>query len=1044
MKQHFSFLIIWCFVFPIFHLPSSIIHAQETFPVNGAPDNRHNYYALINAKLYVDYQTVIEKATLLIKDGIVMDAGNKITVPTGAVIYDLKGKSIYPSLIDIYAAYGMPEIKKGERNWNRAPQMKSNTKGAYGWNQAIKPETEADKLFVADNKSAEDLRKLGFGSALTFKRDGIARGSAVFVSLANENENKTILKDKAAAMYSFDKGTSTQDYPSSQMGSIALLRQTYYDADWYKQGTKEKEYNISLDAWNKIQSLPQIFETADKLSALRADKIGDEFKMQYIIKGDGDEYQRMNDIKATNARFILPLNFPAAFDVEDPYDAALVSYSEMKNWEMAPLNPSAFEKKNIPFAITADGLKDKKEFWKNLRKAIEYGLSETQALKSLTFTPAEMLGMQNKIGSLKNGMLANFIITSGNLFDEKNIIYENWVQGDEYVLKDMNVMDIRGNYNLTVGTGIYNLKISGEAEKPKGEISINDTVKATETNLSLSGKIISINYFFRKDDGPARLSGNVSPNPDGSNTWMMKGKGQLSNGEWIEWNATFKSVLIPKDTVKKDTANKSPSPSGEGKGVRRYPTLDDVIYPFTAYGQKKQDSTLLEKFRNRWDAVIIKNATVWTNEAEGILQNKDVMITDGKIVRIGENLEVPNTVQAKIIDGTGKHLTAGIIDEHSHIAISKGVNEGAQASSAEVRIGDVIDCDDINIYRNLAGGVVASQLLHGSANPIGGQSGIIKLRWGKSPEEMKIKNADGFIKFALGENVKQSNWGDLYTQRFPQTRMGVEQVYYDYFIRAKEYSSMWKEYQGNENVFEWGKSSPSPRKDLELDAIAEILDKKRFITCHSYVQSEINMLMYVGDSMGFKVNTFTHILEGYKVADKMKARGIGASSFSDWWAYKMEVKEAIPYNGALMNKMGITVAYNSDDAEMARRLNQEAAKAVKYGGLSEEEALKFVTLNPAKLLHLDSHMGSIKVGKDADVVLWTDNPLSIYAKVDKTIVDGVVYYDADTDQKLREEIRKERARIINLMIQAKKGGEPTQKQERKEKKEYNCRGEWEE
>ncbi|MEK6616030.1 MAG: amidohydrolase family protein, partial [Bacteroidota bacterium] len=309
---------------------------------------------------------------------------------------------------------------------------------------------------------------------------------------------------------------------------------------------------------------------------------------------------------------------------------------------------------------------------------------------------------------------------------------------------------------------------------------------------------------------------------------------------------------------------------------------------------------------------------------------------------------------------------------------------------------------------------------------------------GKSPEEMKIKNADGFIKFALGENVKQSNWGELNTQRFPQTRMGVEQVYYDYFTRAKEYSSRWKEYQANENVFEWGKSISSPRKDLELDAVAEILDKKRFITCNSYVQSEILMLMHIGDSMGFQVNTFTHILEGYKVADKMKAHGVGASSFSDWWAYKMEVKEAIPYNPALLEKMGIVTAVNSDDAEMARRLNQEAAKSIKYGNLSEEEALKLVTLNPAKLLHLDSHMGSIKVGKDADVVLWTDNPLSIYAKVEKTIIDGVVYYDADTDKQLREDMRKDRARIINLMIEAKKGGAPTQKPEKKEKKEYSC------
>ncbi len=1046
------------FVFTLCLLPSAFLLSQETFPTNGAPDIRHNYYAFTNAKIYVDYQTVIEKATLLIKDGVVVDAGDKVIVPKGAVVVDLKGKSIYPSLIDIYSTYGMPEIKKPERV--RGPQMESNTKGAYGWNQAIHPETEADKLFIADSKSADELRKLGFGAVMTFKKDGIARGSSVFVSLANKNENEIILKDKAAAMYSFDKGTSTQDYPSSLMGSIALLRQTYYDALWYEQQTPLSsgrgaggEVNISLDSWNKIQSLPQIFEVNDKLSALRADNIGDEFKIQYIVKGNGDEYQRMDEIKSTHARFILPLKFPAPYDVEDPYDAAIVSYADLKNWEMAPMNPSAFEKNFIPFALTTDGMKDKKDFWKNIRKAIEYGLTEKTALKALTVTPAEMIGMQNQVGTLQKGMIADFMITSGNLFDEKNVIYENWIQGEQYVVKDMNLIDLRGNYQLSISgqnessevktpslfMRSYNLKISGEAEKPKSDISIGDTAKVT-AEFSLSGNLVTLNFTPKGDSTVIRLSGMTVPSSvslQGGETFAMKGKGQVSNGRWVNWTATYQSAV----EAKKDSSKiPPPAPSKGGQTAGKYPTLDDVIYPFTAYGQKKTDSTLIEKLWNRWDAIIIKNTTVWTNEADGILKNKDVMITDGKIVAIGTNLTVPATVKAKIIDGTGKQLTPGIIDEHSHIAISQGVNEGTQASSAEVSIGDVIDCEDINIYRQLSGGVVAAQILHGSANPIGGQSGIIKLRWGKSPEEMKIKGADGFIKFALGENVKQSNWGDVNTVRFPQSRMGVEQVYYDFFTRAKEYDARWMAYATSAT-----KSKtfiPPPRRDLELEALVQILDKKRFITCHSYVQSEVNMLIHVGDAMGFKVNTFTHILDGYKVADKMKAHGAGASTFSDWWAYKMEVVDAIPYNAALMDKMGLVTAVNSDDAEMARRLNQEAAKSIKYGGLSEEEALKLCTLNPAKLLHLDKTMGSIKVGKSADLVLWTDDPLSIYAKADKTIIDGQIYFDADADKKLRDEMQTDRARIINLMIQAKKGGEPIQKPERKEKKEYSCHEEF--
>ena len=357
---------------------------------------------------------------------------------------------------------------------------------------------------------------------------------------------------------------------------------------------------------------------------------------------------------------------------------------------------------------------------------------------------------------------------------------------------------------------------------------------------------------------------------------------------------------------------------------------------------------------------------------------------------------------------------------------------------------DAINPDDINIYRQLAGGVTASQLLHGSANAIGGQSAIIKLKWGESAPNMLIKGADGFIKFALGENVKQANWGDANRVRFPQTRMGVEQVYMDHFIRAKEYAKAWADYNSQTTTAMRGKSKIAaatlqiPRRDIELDALAEILAKKRFITCHSYVQSEINMLMKVADSLGFKVNTFTHILEGYKVADKMAKHGVGGSTFSDWWAYKMEVKDAIPYNASLMSREGVTVSINSDDAEMARRLNQEAAKTVLYGGLSEEEAWKMVTLNPAKLLHLDNRMGSIRAGKDADLVLWNNNPLSIYARPEFTMIEGTVYYSRQSDDQNHETMQAERARLIQKMIQAKAGGQTTQRPTMRRQRMWHC------
>jgi imidazolonepropionase-like amidohydrolase len=288
---------------------------------------------------------------------------------------------------------------------------------------------------------------------------------------------------------------------------------------------------------------------------------------------------------------------------------------------------------------------------------------------------------------------------------------------------------------------------------------------------------------------------------------------------------------------------------------------------------------------------------------------------------------------------------------------------------------------------------------------------------------MIYSNSPKFIKFALGENVKQSRSSS--GTRFPQTRMGVEDVYLDYFQRAREYDTR--------------KKSGAPyRKDLEMETLAEILNGERFITCHSYVQSEINMLMKVAEKFNFRVNTFTHILEGYKLADKMREHGVGGSSFSDWWAYKYEVADAIPYNAAILHQEGVVVAINSDDSEMQRRLNQEAAKSVKYGGVSEEDALKFVTLNPAKLLHIDDRVGSIKAGKDADIVLWSDHPLSVYAKAEKTMIDGIVYFDMERDLGLRDAIREERSMLINKMLGEKIKGKPVQTPKRRQEVELEC------
>lgn len=964
--------------------------AQETFPRNDVKDNRSGQYAFTNATIVVDPQTTLQNATLLIKDGKIEQVGANITVPKGYATIDIKGKYIYPSLIDMFTSYGLPEMERsrGGRGFGGAEQIETKTKGAYNANEAVKSHYNASDEFSINSKDADELLKSGFGAVHTLKEDGLARGTGAFVTLNKKNDNTALLKQKVSANYSLAKGSSTQSYPVSMMGFIAVLRQTYMDASWFSSQSPRPFADNSLEAWTQSQRYPQLFDAGSWENVLRADKVGDEFGVQYIIKSGGDEYKRINEIKASKATLIVPINFPDAYDVEDPLDAQSVSLADMKHWELAPTNLASLEKNGITFSITSSGLRKMDDFLPNVRKAIANGLSETAALKALTTTPAQLLNVSDQVGSLTKGKLANFIITSGKIFDDKTIIYQNWVQGEVNSLKPLDTKDFSGLYNLNINGQTYQLEISGEAGSHKAKIKVDTTFM--DANATISNDLITLSFKPQKQSTESiRLSG-------WSEGTGWKGKGQLADGTWVSWTGTR--------TGDAPAANARKSRESE-----KQEELGQLIFPFAAHGYPALPTT---------ETILIKNATVWTNESDGILQNTDVLLKDGKISKIGKNISESG---ATVVDGTGKHLTSGIIDEHSHIGAAS-INDIA-TNSGMVRIGDVIDPEAINIYRALAGGVVAVQILHGSANPIGGQSALVKLRWGESPENMKIQGADGFIKFALGENVKRSS--NTNSIRYPQTRMGVEQVYVDAFTNAREYDKQWKAYNGLSTKEKAG--ALKPRRDLADETMLEILNKQRFISCHSYVQSEINMLMKVAEQFDFRINTFTHILEGYKVADKMAEHGVAGSTFSDWWNYKWEVRYAIPYNAALMQRAGVLTAINSDDAEMGRRLNQEAAKSVKYAGMSEEEALKMVTLNPAKMLHLDDKMGSIKTGKSADVVLWNDHPLSVYAKPLKTIIDGKVYFDVEKDAANNQALDAERARLIQKLKNAKKSGAPTQR-----------------
>jgi len=414
--------------------------------------------------------------------------------------------------------------------------------------------------------------------------------------------------------------------------------------------------------------------------------------------------------------------------------------------------------------------------------------------------------------------------------------------------------------------------------------------------------------------------------------------------------------------------------------------------------------------------VLIQNATILT-VTHGIIEHGSILIRDGKIAEVGKDIKAPK--DAEVIDATGQYVMPGIIDCHSHIAIDGGVNEGSISVSSMANIKEVLDSDDIAIYRDLAGGVTEANVLHGSANPIGGQTIVIKLRWGQPADNSPFEGAVPGIKFALGENPKRSNFSiPGQPKRYPATRMGVEETIRAAFTEARDYKNAWDTY--NKKVGAGEKNLIPPRRDLKLEPLVEVLEGKRYVHAHCYREDEILMLLRVAKEFGFKVRTLQHVLEGYKVADEIAAAGAYGSTFSDWWAYKVEAFDAIPYNMALMTRRGVIMSVNSDDAEEATHLNQEAAKSMKYGGLTHNEALRLVTLNPAIQLGIEKRVGSIEVGKDADLAVYNRDPLSAYAVVQKTLIDGKVYFDRAKDIAGRAKLEQEKKELLE---KEKKAGE---------------------
>lgn len=989
----------------------------STKPEEGIRTKSHTYTAYTNLRIVISSNKVIPNGMIVVKNGIIESISESNIVPKGAIEVSLFGKWAYPSFIE---PYGIQKGISARGSYRNAPTKdKPSVAGTRHWNEAIYPENRMiDELPTnIDSKFAKEWQEIGVGTVLLASNDKMMRGSGVIVLPNSSSTKDQIVSENFGQYISFDKGSSTTPYPSSLMGGIALLRQAFYDADWYKKASEIQrnspsilmERNVSLQALAESleKKTPFIFDTQNELNLFRAEKIVKEFSLPAIYVGSGLEYRRLEDVKKIQPTLLLPVNFPPVPDVTSLSSRTDISYGTLRYWYFAPFNPFLLDSAGVNFCFTSYSLKNKKDYLPNIRKAIAHGLPENIALDALTIRPATLLQIDKQVGTLETGKLANFFVASGNIFSDTSEIERSIVQGQETLFIKDGIQNIRGHWTLKSENSSFptlQIDITGKKDAPSLSVkslgfSLPSTIKHSDFGTYFTIVTDSLGY-----EGVTRFeSKSFAKSPSGN--------AETGDGNSFKWVCTLDSVYTEKKNIKASEKH----------------TMEIVLLtPEEPFGFEKVPTK---------KSVLFKNATIWTSDNDGILKNTDLLISNGTITSIGKS--ATTTAVDTTIDCTNFVITPGIIDEHSHIAISQGVNEGTHSITTEVRIGDVLNPDDVNIYRQLAGGVTSSHLLHGSANSMGGQLQYIKLRWGANADGLRFTDAPGTVKFALGENVKQSNWGDNNVTRYPQTRMGVEEIIRDGFTAVLEYEAAMKGYDTASATVK--SSKLPPRRDIQLDALLEIVKGLRKIHCHSYVQSEILMLMRLCEEYGFKVQTFTHILEGYKLATEMAKHGVGASTFADWWAYKFEVYDAIPENAGIMNEQNVLVSINSDDAEMARRLNHEAAKSVKYGDVTEIDALKFITINSAKQMLVEKRTGSIAVGKDADIVLWNGNPLSNYSKVLQTYVDGILLFDIFYDQQLKNRDTAIRQFLEQKAMSSLKKGEPSSKKNsRIPPREYDC------
>ncbi len=963
-------------------LASSTLGAQQssrTEPVAGLRANATGYHALVGARVVTAPGQVLENATIVIRNGVVTAVAAAMAPPAGARVWELKGLTVYPGFVDAHADLG-----------GDAPPQGGDV-GPTHWNPQVRAWFSTTANLKDDSTRRVALRSLGFGAALAVPRQGIFRGTASVVHLGEAGARERVLRPDLLQSIGFQRSFALGGtYPNSTMGTTALMKQTFLDAEWYGRawGTYETsgrsmlppETSEALAALGKAVKgqQPVIFQTESEEEYLRAYKIASDYKLTPWFRGNGQEYRLVDVLKGRTQPLIVPLAFPDAPNVSNPEAALNVTLADLRHWYLAPTNPAQLADAGIPFAITADGLSSMNQFLPNLRVAVARGLTADKALAALTTVPAGFLGLERTHGTIAVGKVANLVVSEGDLFTEEATIRDVWVQGARYGVTRAPQVDPRGTWTITsedVGTfKSATLRLEGPLNRIRGTIEMPSRRPVTIASVRVTAETGRLDASFNGE--PLGFEGSI----------LLSGS--VRGDEFFGW------LSLPNGTDANYRGTRTEPFQGPARGVVavKVPKIDlPFIRPAMEFGRSAPPEQPA--------VIVVRNGTVWTQGAQGRLENADLLVQNGKVVRVGQKLSAPKG--AVEIDATGKHVTPGLIDPHTHGGVSS-VNESGFAIVPEVMMGDVITHNNIWFYRQLAGGLTTTMIKHGSANPIGGENVFVKTRWGSLPDEYKIVGAPRTVKFALGENPKRS------PTRYPNTRMGVQEIIRDHFLAARDYEKEWKRWEKE-------KTGLPPRRDLRMEALLDILNQKLLISSHGYRADEFLALIRLAEEFGFKVQALQHGVEAYKIASELKAAGVAAVVWSDWGAFKLEAYDATSYNARLLMEAGVVTSLHSDDNEISTRMNWEAGKLLR-SGVTEIDALSTVTNQSAKAIAIDSRIGSLESGKDADFVIWNGNPLSQFTKAEQTWVDGRRYFSLDEDKLLREDIAKQRAQLIQAVL----------------------------